>query len=216
MNDNELKLLLARSMQLYDQFSSHVTWLQQLGCDDELKYRVAFKSGLLSFEHGYSLLLLMKDGFVCSSLALMRPQFECLLRGFWLMYADNQTWLAQLVKAGSVNAENLKKIEPPMIAEMFRALEASAAPQHILMQLQSYREINMPAFNSLTHGGLLAFAGTEPGYQPKQLYDAVRNCNAIAALNMQMLSILTGEAQAMAFIRDIHREFIDCLPVIHQ
>lgn len=216
MYDKALKLLLARSQRLYDEFSAHVDWLQQLGCDDELNYRIAFRSGLLSFEHGYSLLLLMKDGFVNSGLALMRPQFESLLRGFWLMYADNQSWLENLVLSGNLSADKLKKIEPPMIADMFRALEASAAPRHILMQLQSYREINLAAFNSLTHGGLLAIAGTEPGYQPKQLYDAIRNCNAIAALNMQMLSILTGEEQAMAFIRHIHREYIDCLPVIHQ
>jgi len=44
---NQLKLLLARRPQLYGQFSNHIDWLQQLGCDDELKNRsfsIAFGS----------------------------------------------------------------------------------------------------------------------------------------------------------------------------
>ena len=61
----------------------------------------------------------------------------------------------------------------------------------------------------------MALVGNGAGYKPRSVYNALRNCNGIAAINMQMLSILTGVKDAMIPVRDLHQHFIDCLPIIH-
>lgn len=94
-------------------------------------------------------------------------------------------------------------------------MENSDAPAHILIQLNDFRGINNSSFNSFTHSGLIALVSNELGYEPKLIYDALRNSNAVAAINMQMLSILTGYEKAMEPIRKMHHRFVDCLPIIH-
>lgn len=116
---------------------------------------------------------------------------------------------------GTVGLDEMKTYETPMLADMFKALESSAAPTHILGQLKAFREINNVALNSFTHGGLIALIGNRSGHQPKSIYDALRNSNAVAAINLQMLSNLTGIEDAMSPVREMHRDFTDCLPIIH-
>lgn len=120
--EKELTLLLPRSLEMYAVMSRHVQHLELWGHAPGLKFGAAFQSGLLSFEHGYSLLKLVEQGAVSSGMALMRPQFECLIRGFWLMYADTEVWLAKIAALGTVGLDEMKKYEPLMIADMFKAL----------------------------------------------------------------------------------------------
>lgn len=71
--EKELTLLLPRSLEMYAVMSRHVQHLELWGPAPGLKFGAAFQSGLLSFEHGYSLLKLVEQGAVSSGLALMRP-----------------------------------------------------------------------------------------------------------------------------------------------
>lgn len=215
MYEKKLETLLPCCFEMYDFMADHVEQLQHLGAIPELKWQIAFQSGILSFEHGLSSLKLISDGFTASGFALMRPQYESLIRGFWLMYADTEVWISKLSAAGKVGPNEIKKLETPLIGEMLKALGSSDAPQHILSQLNDFRSINNSAFNSFTHSGLASLIGNGVGYEPKVIYDSLRNCNAVAAINMQMLSILTGHEEAMEPIRKMHHHFEDCLPIIH-
>lgn len=189
--------------------------MQHLEPVPELKWQMAFQSGILSFEHGLSSLKLIADGFASSGLALMRPQYESLIRGFWLMHADTDAWFAKLRTAGIVGPNALNKLETPIIADMLKSLDRSDAPAHILRQLNDFRGINNSTFNSFTHSGLIALVSNGMGYEPKLIYDALRNCNAVASINLQMLFILTGYEEVMEPVRSMHYKFPDCLPIVH-
>lgn len=215
MYEKKLETLLPCCFEMYDFMADHVEQLQHLGAIPELKWQMAFQSGILSFEHGLSSLKLISDGFTSSGFALMRPQYESLIRGFWLMYADTEVWINKLSTAGKIGPNEMKKLETPLIGEMLKALGSSDAPEHILSQLNDFRSINNSAFNSFTHSGLISLIGNGVGYEPKVIYDSLRNCNAVAAINMQMLSILTGHEDAMEPVRKMHHHFEDCLPIIH-
>ncbi len=215
MYQKELETLLPRCFDMYGFIAEHVDQLQQYGPVAELKLRMAFQSGLLSFEHGLSSLKLIADGFISSGLALMRPQYESLVRGFWLMYADIDPWLSKLRTAGQVGPNEINKLETPMIADMLKSIDKSDAPSHILRQIQDFKAITNSTLNSFTHSGLIALVNNGVGYEDKLIYDALRNCNAVAAINLQMLSILTGYEEAMIPVRNMHHRFHDCLPIIH-
>ncbi|NMP15172.1 hypothetical protein [Thalassotalea sp. Y01] len=215
MFEKKLETLLPRSFEMYDYMAEHVEQLLNLGVTPELTSRIAFKSGILSFEHGQSSLKLIADGFMSSGFALMRPQYESLIRGFWLMYADTEVWINRLSSAEKIGPDEIKKLETPLIGEMLKTLGRSDAPAHILSQLNDFRTINNTAFNSFTHSGLAALVSNGMGYEPKVIYNSLRNCNGVAAINMQMLSILTGYEEAMEPVKKMHHHFVDCLPIIH-
>jgi len=144
----------------------------------------------------------------------MRPQYESLVRGIWLLHAANDSWVEKLSEPLTV--ETAKRAnEGPMLADMLKGLEASStAPQAIVGQLKEYRDVIWKVLNSYVHGGLHPLARTATGYPAQLSYDVVRNSNAIVALTTQLLSILTGNPRQMEPVRKLHVDFADCLPIL--
>ena len=131
------------------------------------------------------------------------------------MYTENDAWFNKLTAAGKVGPSELKKLETPMLADMLKSLDNTQAPQHILAQLNDFRALSNTSFNSFTHGGVLALLTNGVGFEAKLVYDSIRNANAVAAINMQMVSIFTEVPEAMEPIRGMYHRFVDCLPIIH-
>ena len=102
-----------------------------------------------------------------------------------------------------------------MLAAMLSDLEKSDAPNHLVEQLQEYRNVTWKALNSYTHGGLHPIARTLSGYPASLTYDALRNSNAVTALTAQLLAIVSGVPENMNFVRSLHTDFADCLPIIN-
>ena len=79
-----LSSLVERSIQLHEAIHDHVNTLIPYG---ELRFGIAFDSGVLALEHGTAALHLIEAGWTSSAFTLMRPQFESLVRGIWLAHA---------------------------------------------------------------------------------------------------------------------------------
>lgn len=212
MDKKELSSLIPSSFEMYDFMAEHISQLEPY---PTIKHRLAFQSGMLCFEHGLAMLRLIDEGRMSSGFGLMRLQYESLVRGFWMMYAENDAWFNKLSATGKVGPSELKKLETPMLADMLKSLDNTQAPQHILAQLNDFRALNNTPFNSFTHGGVLALLTNGVGFEPKLIYDSIRNANALAAINLQMMSILTEVPEAIEPIRGMHHKFVDCLPIIH-
>lgn len=54
------------------------------------------------------------------------------------------------------------------------------------------------------------------GYPPELIYAAVRNANAVRALTLQLLSILTGVTRNMDPVHRIHADFVNCFNLLPQ
>lgn len=216
MYEQKLAVLVPRSFEMYEFMEVRIEQLHKLAPRPELNFRMAFQFGLLSYEHGLASLKLIENGHYSSGFALMRPQYESLVRAMWIMFANIDTWMSKLSAANKVGPDELKKLETPNIGDMLKALKESKAPADIIEQIEVYRQVNNAAFNSFTHSGLIALFNNHAGFEPKLMYDAIRNCNGMASINFQMLSILTGYAGAMKDVRELPRKFIDCLPIIHE
>lgn len=210
MHEKYLEQLLQRSFEMYNFMAEHISELEPMS---ELRYKLAFESAILCFQHGLATLTLISQGLTSSGLGLLRPQYESLIRGLWFIHANNENWLTRLSNTEMLTPSELKKLETPMIADMLKALDNSDLPPHMIDQLNEFRVVSNSSMNSFTHSGLLSIISSSKGYDPKLIYDAIRNANAVAAINIQMLSLLTGIDEAMEPVREMHSKFIDCLPI---
>lgn len=211
MIDGRLNQLLERTAQFHEAVHEHIgNFLPFEG----IRYLVAFQAGLLSLDHATGALVLIGHGLFPSAYTLMRPQYECLVRGIWLLYAASDTWVEKL--AEPLTLESAKRAnEGPMLAEMLKQLDGSSrSPGPIVEQLKQYRDATWKAMNSYAHGGLHPLARTLTGYPAQLTYDALRNSNAVVALTTQLASILSGELRHMEPVRRFHIEFADCLPIL--
>lgn len=208
----KLERLIERSFDLHESIYGHVESLEPAPLP---RADIAFDAGLLALEHATAALELIDSGRVSSAFALMRPQFESLVRGIWLAHAASDLWVEKLSQPLTLAAQRQAN-EGPMLAEMLKQLETCPdAPAHIVGQLKEYRDVSWKVLNSFNHGGIHPLSRSISGYPPKLLYDALRNSNAVLALTTQLLSIMSGDETKMEPVRRIHLEFVDCLPIIH-
>jgi hypothetical protein len=211
INDEELTALLERTGAFQEAVHAHVNNLIPV---EERRYLVAFQAGLLSLEHATGALVLIGQGLFPPAYSLMRPQYESLVRGIWLLHAASDSWVEKLGEP--LTLENAKRAnEGLMLAEMLKELEkSSTAPGPIVGQLKEYRDVTWKALNSYAHGGLHPLSRTLAGYPAQLTYDVVRNSNAVVALATQLVSILSGDPRNMEPVRKFHVEYSDCLPIL--
>lgn len=213
MTEEKLHKLLDRTAQFHTAVQRHV---QSLLPAPDQRFVIAFQSGLLSLEHAVSALVLFDQGLFSSAIALTRPQFESLVRGIWLLHTASDNWVTKLSEP--LTTESAKRAnEGEGLAEMLKQLEANpAAPAGIVAQLREYKEVTWKAMNSYAHGGLHPLSRKITGYPTQLIYDVIRNSNAVVALTAQLQSILTGMPENMGPIRQVHKDFVDVLPIIKQ
>ena len=212
MGEEKFKILLDRSAAFHAAVHTHARTLVPF---DEDRSRIAFQAGLLSLEHAAGVVALLQVDLFPSAYALMRPQYESLVRGIWLLHAASAAWIEKISEP--LTQDSAKRAnEGPMLAEMLKGLEASdTALQPIVEQLKAYRDVTWKALNSYAHGGLHPLARIRTGYPAQLSYDVVRNSNAVVALTTQLLSILTGDPRHMEVVRSLHVAYADCLPSLH-
>ncbi len=212
MSDEKLTALIERTVLFHEAVYQHVNDLIPA---EGPRYLVAFQAGILSLEHATAALALVSQGLVPSAFALMRPQFEALVRGIWLLHAASDNWVEKLSEP--LTAESAKRAnEGPMLAEMLKQLEASEdAPGQIVEQLKQSRDVTWKALNSYAHGGLHPLSRVLTGYPAELTFDALRNSNAVVSLATQLITVVTGDPNAMEPVRRMHHDFRDCMTILN-
>lgn len=212
MTEDKLSALLERSFAFQAAVQKHVGMLAPVSRG---RSEIAFQSGLLSLEHGFSALILVEQELYSSSLSLMRPQYESLLRGVWLLYAATNEEVVKLTRPLTVLSAQQAANADFSVKKMLDKLESCPdAPMALTLQLKEFKEITGKALNDYTHGGLHALSRSSTGYPIQLIYDVVRNSNAVVAIGAQLASILTDDNENMQPVRRMHEDFADCLPTL--
>ncbi len=134
-------------MPLESALSSAIEWLvesRQILVDPtfessmRLRQSAALQSA--SLEHSAAVVLLVKSGLPGSASALLRPQYEALVRGLWLHRCASDQWVEKFARGH----------EPPKVGVMIAALEN----QNVYgSSLRKFKEKLWFAFNEFTHNG---------------------------------------------------------------
>ncbi|MCC6071748.1 DUF6988 family protein [Massilia sp. GCM10020059] len=211
MNQEKVHAFLERTNHFHQVVDSHIVGLTPA---DGTRYSIAFQAALLSLEHASACVVLIRSGLFPSAFALMRTQYESLVRGIWLLHAASEMWVDKLSEP--LTLENAKRANEGLgLADMLKQLEISPnSPKSIVEQLKDYKDASWKAMNSYTHGGLHPLSRMITGYPVQLTFDVIRNSNAIVALAGQLASILTGDPRKMGPLRSIHADFADCLPIL--
>lgn len=171
----------------------------------------------LVFEHAHSLRLLFLSGAPSSAIALLRLQYEALLRASWLLYAATDVQVekatAPLTIESAAAAKNL-----PGAAAMLEALErtASGTPglDGLVQPLREIRDSAWTPMNAFVHCGLHALGRTAEGFPVALMASVVKMSNGMLHMAARLLARLTGERRLLATIETGCPPYSDVLPVI--
>ena len=163
----------------------------------------------LSLDHGRALRLLI--GVVPpSAIALLRPQYEGLVRAVWARHCASDADLERLSAELTPESQHAAK-RLPGIPEMLEGIGRSG-PRGAQALLARARVRLMDGMNSFVHGGIHPFRRGQDGYPIPMLLDVLKNSNAMSMLTLLVLAELSEDAAVVDLVKSLHVEFEDILP----
>ncbi len=168
----------------------------------------------LTTEHSVAALGLITDGFIASGIALLRVQFESLVTGIWFLHAASDNWIEKLSEQLTVDTARDANEGLGLTAMLKQLQSHQNSPHHIIQQLNEFKEITWKAMCSFVHCGIHPLSRGSTGYPTELIFNVISNANAMSALNLQLVTIIsTSYPNSMQVVRAIHEEFSDILPI---
>lgn len=164
----------------------------------------------LTFEHAHSMLVLIAEENASSALALVRVQFEALVRAFWIHFAATDERIAKVLEP---HAPDLS-VEPdvfPTVSKMLVHLEGKAPPT-VVHSLTVYKSMAWNAMNSYTHGSLRPMIRFRNGYAPELLSQTLQNANGAQMFAAMLLAQLSNDVDTVNGVVAISRKHASVLP----
>lgn len=152
---------------------------------DDTREHVAHGLGVLSMEHGHGIRTLFRGDNPAPAMALLRPQFECLVRMNWVRWCATDKWMDSF--SGDV-AEDATK-EPEEFPKMYQMIAAFEGHEKKVVG-EAFNALKLQgwdALNSYTHGGLRAVRRALGGFEEGLIDEVIRTSNGlvfIAALHI--------------------------------
>ena len=165
----------------------------------------------LSIEHSHVVKTAFAIDAPCSASAILRLQYEALLRAVWLLYVAPDTQVEKLLKTLDLESEQAAK-NLPSNADMLKVV-AKHAPQGLVAPLEEFNQNTRHALNSFVHGGIHPLQRTQHGYPMQLALSVIRFSNALLQLAYRILAGLSGSQRRMDRVTHLYKEFPDCLPM---
>lgn len=199
--------LLARSAMLEDRLADFFS-LPLVQGSSRLQATRALAS--LGFEHAQSLKHLVAAGLYSSAAALLRVQYESLVRALWVLYVatDSQAEL-MLAELTLETAKQASKI--PMLSQMLEAIEEKG-PHAPVAHLKEFKHYSWRPLSSFVHGGIHAVNRHGRGFPSELVQMQVRHSNGLLGIAGNLLLILAGVPPEAGKMTGIYTEFEDCFP----
>lgn len=176
----------------------------------EPRQRVVLAAAKVSIEHGQSArLLLLAECAPNSGVALLRSQYEALVRSVWLLFCASDTEVARLAAPLSHSAEqDAKNMAGPL--DMLLEIQARA-PDALKQQLSAFRDAQWKTLNSFVHAGIHPLSHATGGFPEALAIEIARSSNALAHLAYRVCASLAGNDR-LESTTQVYLEFLDCLP----
>lgn len=211
MTDDKLASILRRTAEfeaaMLCQFSDGQLYL----AIQEPRHEAAAAAALIAVEHAAALRAAAQLGAMNSAAAILRLQYEAVLRAAWLLFAAGPGQVDKLTKGLDLDAEQAAKNLPGYL-DMLNAIERTA-PAGLALPLVEFNRYSRHALNSFVHAGIHPLTRTRVGF-PAELAEAVlRFSAAMLHFAYRLMAALTGCQHRMDGVTRAHVTFTDCLPI---
>lgn len=177
---------------------------------DQARHSVSAANALVSIEHAIAARQCFGNALSQSATALIRLQFEALVRGAWVLYvATDESIDAMNAPLDATSDESVRKL--PSATTMLRAL-SGRAPAGLTTPLEHFYASAWHGLSSYVHTGIHPTHRRIEGYPIELAAQQIRDGNALLHLSYRLLAALTGSAEIMAKVTEAWRAHQACLP----
>lgn len=177
------------------------------------KCELSLSACIISTEHAFVLRSAFASVAPNSATALLRLQFEALLRSAWILYAASPEQVAKLDRTLDVESEQVAKNLPGLM-DMLAAVE-KRAPQGLSAPLAEFNRYHRHALNSFVHGGIHPIRRSMDGFPLALVHQLIIMSNGLLHLAYRIMADLSSSQARMSSVTSLYIQFVDCLPVIN-
>jgi hypothetical protein len=146
-----------------------------------------------------------------SGAAVLRLQYEALLRAAWLLYAATPAHIDKLGRALDLDAEQAAK-NLPGYREMLDAV-VKKAPPGLSAPIAEFNQYSRHALNSFVHSGIHPLRRVREGFPLEMAATIVHFSNGLMHFAYRVLANLSGSQRRMDRLTHLYKEFADCVPM---
>lgn len=165
---------------------------------------------LLCAEHAAALRAAFAIECPNSGSAVLRLEYESLLRAAWLLYGATPIEVDKLTCTLDLDAEQRAK-NLPGYQDMLNAV-VKAAPEGLSAPLAEFNQYSRHALNSFVHSGIHPLTRSRNGYPLEMAITVVRLSNGLMHIAYRLLASLSGSQRRMDRVTRTCAEFSECLP----
>ena len=179
--------------------------------DDSRRLVASADFCLLSLEHADSVRTLAQNELHASGIALMRIQFETLLRAIWTFHCASDDDLEKITSPLTTDTQHSAE-RIPSATKMLEALGKNPATLIPFGSLSEFKEHSWKPLNSFVHAGIHPLARQRGGYPIQFIEQRIKISNGLMVITTMHLCVLTGNGDLQKQIAPLHARFADCLP----
>jgi hypothetical protein len=165
----------------------------------------------IAWEHWQAVRGLSENNMHLSASALLRVQFETIVRALWCFYCASEQQIEKLNRTLSNESEQAAK-NLPSTTEMLAGIESIPNAGNAWIRLDEFKRYSWKALNSYIHAGIHPLQRHAAGYPPELIGQTVRASNSLALMSALQLSILTGVTGLHHAVLQLSLGHSYCLP----
>ena len=199
-----MHLILERSEQLDSEIISRFTPYKSTNNKDQITQICSD----LSFQHAKSLRVLYDLELDGTATAILRMQFESVVRLMWLHFSAPDSFIQSY--SGSISVDNPPK-DFPTITKMLEKIKRSGVkgPGETL---EEFKEVAWRGMNNHIHNGYLALSRHVNSYPEKLVIQIVRNSNALNLMTAMVLARIEQSQDDVSFVKNLQLSYQDIMP----
>jgi len=204
MSNSNLHLVLERSEQLDLEISSKFTPYKYSNNRDQLTQILCD----ISFQHAKSLRVLYDQSLDNTATAILRIQFESVVRLMWLHFAATEKFIESY--AGSIDVDKPPK-DFPTITEMIEKIK-NAGIKGPGEMLEEFKVTAWKGMNNHIHNGYLALSRHVNSYPEKLVIQIISNSNALNLMTAMVLARVNQSQAEVSFVKSLQISYQVIMP----
>jgi len=210
-NTDPLGALLKRSQAFEEAILGSFPAIGPVLAESNPKHELVAAACTLCVEHANALRAAFAVSAPNSASALLRMQYEALLRSAWLMFVATPAQIEKLANPLDLDTEKAAKNLPGYL-EMLNAV-VLVAPQGLAAPLAEFNQYSRHALNSYVHAGIHPLHRARNGYPTEIAVTVIRFSNGVMHFAYRLLATLSGSQGRTDRVTRIYMAFPDCVPM---
>jgi hypothetical protein len=204
MSDSPVRLVLERSNELDGQITSRFTPYKSRNNKDQITQICCD----LSFQHARSLRVLYDLELDGTATAILRMQFEAVVRLMWLHFYATDNFIESY--AGSIDVDKPPR-DFPSVTDMIDEIKKSGVRGPGEM-LEEFKVVAWKGMNNHIHNGYLALSRHVNSYPEELVIQVISNSNALNLMTAMVLARINQSHADVSFVKSLQLSYQDITP----